>query len=131
MGKNVQILLILQRSKENIKINHHMHIIPRCIFIVILKFPARVVPSPCRLHKMFLLDFLVVGKHLRVGEGDRGEGVKETHRQVEGTHFTGRAMSRDTGNLFLPENNVHICFSLLWYDAAWGRGNRRKQLQRC
>lgn len=80
---------------------------------------------------MFLLDFLVVGNHLRVGEGGRGERVKETHRQVEDTHFTGRVMSRGTGNMFLPGNDVHICFSLLWYDAACGRGNSRKQLQRC
>ena len=67
---------------------------------------------------MFLLDFLVGGNHLGAGEGDRGEGVGEIHEQAEGTDFTGRAVSRDTGNMFLSGKDVHICFSLLWYGTA-------------
>lgn len=67
---------------------------------------------------MFLLDFLVGGNYLRAGDRDRGEGVGETHEQAEGTDFVGRAVSRDTGNMFLPGKDVHICFSLLWYGAA-------------
>lgn len=62
---------------------------------------------------MFLLDFLVGGNYLRAGDGDRGEGVGETHEQAEGTDFAGRAVS-----MFLPGKDVHICFSLLWYGAA-------------
>lgn len=87
--------------------------------------------SPWRLQKTSLHEFLVVGNHLRAGEGNKGQGLGKTHERAQGTDFAGRLLRRDTGNAFLSGKDVHIS-SLPWYGAAWGKEqNRKKQSQRC